>query len=283
MYNTLIRQLGELANACQQKGIKPIICGGLGVYLSFCRKEDEIRQMVRATQDIDLMFCRQDLLDEAKRKAMGEIITEELKYVVQDEKKHHGFRKDPDQELDILVPPMQDLPKRNYRLSIVKSVLHGYITEEAEFVDEDLRTILLSDISMEFSDDADIKLYVPCLTNLMIMKLYAFNDRIEGDRKDLERAMAHAFDMYLIIMLTDKNDLKEGQEFLYRHKDSDIIQKTKRIVENKFSQYEKVGWQTVLESSIFYPTMSIADREHKLQQASTRLIRWFDIKAENSR
>jgi hypothetical protein len=101
--NSLIKQLGELAKACQRKDVKPIICGGLGVYLSFCRKEGEIRQMIRATQDIDLMFCGQDLLEEAKRKAMAEIITGELEYAVQEDKKHHGFRKDPDQELDILV------------------------------------------------------------------------------------------------------------------------------------------------------------------------------------
>lgn len=86
-------QLAELAQACQRKNIRPIICGGLGVYLSFCKKDGEIQQMIRATQDIDLMFSRQDLLEEAKRTAMAEIITEELEYLVHEEKKHHGFRK----------------------------------------------------------------------------------------------------------------------------------------------------------------------------------------------
>jgi hypothetical protein len=41
MDNILIKQLAELAKACQRKDVKPIICGGLGVYLSFCNKEND--------------------------------------------------------------------------------------------------------------------------------------------------------------------------------------------------------------------------------------------------
>ncbi len=129
MENSIISQLSELANSCQKRDIKPIICGGFGVYLSFCRKQDDIQKMLRTTQDIDLMFSKQDLLEEVKRNAMAEIITGELKYVAQKDKKHHGFRKDPNLELDILVPPIKSLPQKNYRLRIVKSTLHGHITE----------------------------------------------------------------------------------------------------------------------------------------------------------
>jgi hypothetical protein len=276
MDDKLIRQLGELASACRQREVKPIICGGLGVYLSFCKKEGQIRQMIRATQDIDLMFCRQDLLQEAKRKAMAEMITGQLQYVVQEDKKHFGFRKEPNQNLDILVPLIKELPQTNYRLKIVESALHGHITQEAEFVDEDLRTILLSDISREYPNGDQVELYIPCLTNLMIMKLYAFYDRIDGTRKKSDRAMAHALDVYIIIMLTDIEDLKAGQKFLSRHRGSDIIGKTKLIIENSFSRYENAGWQTVLGSSNFYPTQSIAQRNEMLKQASTRLLRWFE-------
>jgi hypothetical protein len=246
MDNILIKQLAELAKACQRKDVKPIICGGLGVYLSFCNKEDEINQMIRATQDIDLMLSKQDLLEEAKRKAIAEIITEELKYIVQPDKKHHGFKKSNNQELDILVPPVEGLPIRNYRLNIVKSILHGHITKEAEFIDEDLRIVRLSDVSHDYLESKDIELYVPSPTNLMIMKLFAYDDRYQGKSKDLDRAMAHAWDIYIAIMLADITDLKEGQAFLSRHSDSEIIQKTQSIIEKSFSQYEKAGWQIQL-------------------------------------
>lgn len=280
MENRIIKQLTELADACQKKDIKPIICGGLGVYLSFCRKEDDIQQMLRATQDIDLMFSKQDLLEEAKRKAMAEIITGELEYVVQEEKKHFGFRKEPDQELDILAPPMEDLKRNNYRLRIIKSTLHGHITEEAEYIDEDLRAISLSETFEEISSEDNVIVYVPCPTNLMIMKLHAFSDRIVGEREDLDRAMAHAFDVYITIMLTNREDLKEGQKLLARHDGSDIILKTKRIIKDSFSNYEKVGWQTILNSPNFHPNLNISQKQEKLQDASARLIRWFGVTVE---
>jgi hypothetical protein len=232
--------------------------------------------MIRVTQDIDLMFCRKDLLEEAKRKAMAEMITGQLEYVVQKDKQRFGFMKGSGQELDILVPPVEGLPQKYYRLTIVKAVLHGHITQEAEFIDEDLRTISLSDISGDFPDGDNVKLYIPCLTNLMIMKLYAFNDRIEGNRKDFDRAMDHAFDVYVIIMLTNIDDLKEGKSFLSRHSDSDIIHKTKLILENRFSNYAQAGWQSVLQNNNFYPTMTLSEKEEKLKQASARLIRWFE-------
>ncbi len=277
MDDILIKQLMELAIACQRKDVKPIICGGLGVYLSFSNKDDEINQMIRATQDIDLMLSKQDLLEEAKRKAIAEIITDELSYIVQSEKKYHGFTKGDNQELDILVPPVEGLPTRNYRLNIVKSTLHGHIAVEAEFIDEDLQVISLSDISADITGHDKVEIYVPSPTNLMIMKLFAYNDRCQGKRQSSDRATAHAWDVYITIMLTDINDLKEGQAFLKRHADSEIIIKAKKIIGNSFSQYEKAGWQTVLSSPNFYPTMNIAEREDKLKQAAARITRWFDI------
>jgi len=275
--NLLIKQLSELAEAFRKRDIKPIICGGLGVYLSFCRKEDSVRQMLRATQDIDLMFSKQDLLAEAKRNAMAEIITEELEYHVRDDKKFHGFRKDPNQELDILVPPIVGLKRKNYRLILVKSTLHGHITEEAEYIDEDLRKISISEVFDGISIEEDIIVYVPCLTNLLIMKLYAFNDRLEGERKDSDRAMAHAFDVYITIMLTTRDDFKEGQKFISRHSESEIILKARAIINRSFSDYQKQGWRIVLESPNFYPTMTIDQKYDKLQSASARFLRWFNI------
>ncbi len=277
MDNNLLEQLAELVIACHRKNVKPIVCGGLGVYLSFCNKDDEINQMLRATWDIDLMLSKKDLLEEAKRNAIAEIITNELKYIAQPNKQIHGFKKNGNQELDILVPPVKGLPKTNHRLKIVKSILHGYITEEAEFIDEELRVVRLSDISADIFDNKEVELYVPSPTNLIIMKLFAYNDRCQGKRQSPDRAMAHAWDVYIAIMLTDITDFKEGQAFLKRHADSGIITKAKSIIESSFSQYEKGGWQIVMSSPNFYPTMNIAEREEKLKQATARIVRWFNV------
>ena len=118
MDDNLIKQLAELAKACQRKEVKPIICGGLSVYLSFCHKEGEINHMIRATRDIDLMLSKQDLLEKAKRKAIAEIITDELKYIVQPEKKYHGLRRVTSKSLTFL-----SLLLKVYRFVITDLVL----------------------------------------------------------------------------------------------------------------------------------------------------------------
>jgi len=118
---------------------------------------------------------------------------------------------------------------------------------------------------------------VPSPTNLLLLKLFAFNDRDEGDRQDSERAQAHAGDVYVTIMLTDRADYLEGQDFLSRHKDSDIIRTARSIVAGKFHAVEQAGWRRVLESSDFYPVLDRREKEARLDEARRRLLRWFDI------
>jgi len=275
MDSELLMQLSELAVACNEKEISPIICGGLGIYLSFCKKESAVAQMIRATQDIDLMLSPQDIIEETKRRAIAKIITDELKYVVRDDMRHHGFTKESNRQLDVLAPPVEGLKIDNYRVKIVESVLHGYKTDEAVFIDEDLRSVRLSEVLPGADKGEAATVFVPSPTNMMIMKLCAFADRSGGPRQTDDKAQAHAWDIYVAIMLTDRNDFKEGQDFLRRHSESDTVVRTREIVRDSFSEVEQKGWQAVLESSNFYPNLDRQGKEDKLVQAMSRLTRWF--------
>jgi hypothetical protein len=277
MDSDLSMQLTELAVACNAREISPIICGGLGIYLSFCKKENEVAQMIRATQDIDLMLSSRDLVEEVKRIAIAKIITEDLEYIVRDSMRYHGFVKEPNRQLDVLAPPVEGLKIDNYRVEIVESVLHGRKTDEAVFIDEDLRSVRLSEVLPGADKSEAATVFVPSPTNMMIMKLCAFADRSGGARQTDDKAQAHAWDIYVAIMLTDRNDLKEGQDFLRRHSESSIILGTQEIVRHSFSEPDQKGWQAVLQSSNFYPNLNRKEKEEKLEQAGSRLMRWFKI------
>ena len=201
MDDTLLGQLAELAKPFNKIGIKPVICGGLGVYLCFRKSEGAARNMIRATNDIDLMITKEMVLENSRRNAIAEIITGELEYVVRKDDKHFRFIKAPDRQLDILSQPMEDFQIKEHRVKFVKSKLHGRLTEEARFIDEDLRTIVLS------TDGIEVQ--VPSPTNLLILKLCAFDDR--DKKNETERAQAHAFDIYITVMLASRDDYKEGQ------------------------------------------------------------------------
>ena len=163
------------------------------------------------------------------------------------------------------------------KVKIVKSKLHGHITPEACFVEEGLRTVSLREFLPDDERELTLEVQVPSPTNLLLLKLFAFKDRDEGHREDSERAQAHAWDVYVTIMLTDREDYLEGQDFLSQHKDSVIIQNARSIVASKFNAIEQAGWRRVLESSDFYPGLNRREKEARLDEARRRLLRWFDI------
>jgi len=277
MDRRLIEQLAELAESFNRIGLKPVICGGLGLYLCFHKAQGQPREMIRATNDVDLMLTQTQVLTEAERRAIAETITDGLGYIVREGCEYYQFTKEPDRELDILSPPVKGLEVDNFRVKIVKSKLHGHITPEACFIEEGLRTVSLQEFLPGSEESVGLEVQVPSPTNLLLLKLFAFNDRDEGQKQDSERAQAHAWDVYVTIMLTDREDYLEGQDFLSRHEESDIIQAARSIVESKFNAVEQAGWRRVLESSDFYPGLNRREKEARLDEAMRRLLRWFDI------
>ena len=278
MDSRLIEQLAELAESFNRIGLKPVICGGLGLYLCFHNAQGQVSRMIRATTDIDLMLTRAQVLKEAERIAIAETITDGLGYIVREGCEYYQFTKEPDRELDILSPPVEGLEVDNFRVKIVRSKLHGHITPEACFIEDGLRTVSLREFLPDSEESGGLEVQVPSPTNLLLLKLFAFNDRDEGQRLDPERAQAHAWDVYVAIMLTDREDYLEGQDFLSLRKDSEIIRIARSIVSRKFNAIEKAGWRRVLESSDFYSDLNRRDKEAMLDEARRRLIRWFDIK-----
>jgi hypothetical protein len=277
MDERLIEQLSELAESFNRISLKPVICGGLGIYLCFHKAQGQAYQMIRATTDIDLMLTNTQVREEAERRAIAETITDGLGYVVREGCEYYQFIKEPNQDLDILSPPVEGLDVENFRVKIVKSKLHGHLTPEACFIEEGLRTVCLKELMPDSGDSRGLEVQVLSPTNLLLLKLFAFNDRNEGQRQDLERAQAHAWDVYVIIMLTDIDDYHEGRQFLSCHEDSDIIQAARSIVAGKFNKVGQVGWRRVLESSDFYPDLNRREKEARLDEAVRRLLRWFDI------
>ena len=95
----------------------------------------------------------------------------------------------------------------------------------------------------------------------------------------MKRAQAHAWDMYITVMLTNRDDYLEGQGFLSQHRESDIIKRAQSIVTDKFSAIDQAGWRCVLEATDFYPDLGRRERESRLDEARRRLMRWFNVNA----
>ncbi len=277
MDRRIFQQLADLAESFNRIGLKPVICGGLGIYLCFNKYEGEAQGLIRTTNDIDLILTKTQVLEQAKCRAIAEIITDELRYIVREGREYLHFKKNNDQYLDILAPPIEGFKTDGFRIKFVRSKLHGHITDEACFIEEDLRTVSLLPFLPDNDKRSNLEVQVPSPTNSLLLKLFAFNDRSESQRQDSERAQAHALDIYIAIILTNRTDYLEGQKFLSRHRDSEIIQRAQSIVDSKFSSVDKLGWQLVLEASSFYPEKNVRQKRERLDDAKRRLLRWFTI------
>jgi len=75
--------------------------------------------MIRVTTDIDLMLTKSQVLEQAKCKAIAEIITGDLKYVVREGREHLHFIKDDYKYLDILAPPIKGFKQDDMRIKLV--------------------------------------------------------------------------------------------------------------------------------------------------------------------
>jgi hypothetical protein len=266
--NAVLDQLAELAQAFDTIGLKPVVCGGLGIYLQFRGQSDA----VRATSDIDLMIPCSQALEETKRNAIAELISGNLQYAVREDGKCFRFNKAPHQQLDILAPPMAvpGIVTEGGRVKLVRSRLHGHLTPEACFIEEGLRVIDLAVSSPGLS------VIVPSPVNMLILKLFAFDDRDSVTRRVEPRAQAHAYDLYIIVSLSQRPDYLEGREFLSRHGDSNIVQKARSIVATKFATNDQSGWRHVLMSSAFYPGEPMNRKQERVDDARRRLLRWFE-------
>ncbi len=278
MEDRILNQLFELTKAFNEKGIDPVICGGLGIYLYFKGRATDLP--LRTTSDIDIMLTRSQVDDQTKRLWLDEIIYRRLEYDIGEEGKYFQFHKGNGQTLDILIQPVdaiEDIETKDFRAKIVPSRLHGYRTIEAEFIDEDLIKVKLYEIFPENKKAENLTAATPSLTNFLLLKLFAFNDRTDGPRQNDNQAQNHAFDIYVILSLVDSDDYKTGQNFLKRHNDSQIISKTKRIITKRFFSTDSTGWQCLYRVSSFYPNKSRTEKQEKLDHARRRLLRWFNI------
>jgi hypothetical protein len=143
MDSAVFQQLLELTQGFNKIGLKPVICGGLGLYLLF-RDRPKDPEDIRTTTDIDLMIPSSQACNEVERNAIAELITEELQYVVREDGRHFRFIREQTHQLDILTPPTDGVVTEGGRVKLVRTKLHGRLTPEACFIGEDLRKVELA-------------------------------------------------------------------------------------------------------------------------------------------
>jgi hypothetical protein len=111
--------------------------------------------------------------------------------------------------------------------------IHGYLTEEAVTLEENLLPI---DISEE--GESPLVIYLPHPFSYLVMKLFALRDRLEDEEQDF--GAYHAFDIYRIVGMITENEWNQAVELHGRYRDAPKIREAEEISGDLFASLESV-------------------------------------------
>lgn len=234
-----------------------ILGGGYGLFL---RQDDLTRTGARTlfpvndlpenrtTQDIDLILKAEVVVSADGMKSVRSAINT-LGYTPIAGSEHYQFRKavKPAGEIKIalLVGPLGDLfdaktvmrDDRRVRPKAFKD-LHAHPLEEAVGVEEHLCAITLSGQRGDGTEH-NATVYVAQPFTYLLMKIFAFRDRVNDPGKDFARH--HAIDIYRIVGLITQDEDQTLKEMATKHRKHPKVLEARAIIAEHFSSQNMLG------------------------------------------
>ena len=116
--------------------------------------------------------------------------------------------------------------------------LHAYLTREALELGLSPSEFVLRGTRSDGSED-ELSVYVPNSFTYLLMKLHAFRDRVDDEKKKL--ASHHALDLYRIVAMMTRDEYELVQKLASRHKESAPVQAACDVVAEKFGDDRSIG------------------------------------------
>lgn len=252
-----------------------IIGGGFGLYL----RQEQLRQAgermllqqlpePRATNDIDL-FVRMEVLVNAERVRVFQQQIERLEFTpVEDAKYFQWKRTDAEGrevKIDLLCGPIgacsdqlhtNSLPR--VRPKAPKNTLRFHARRTEEAIELDSRAVAIQ-IEGECSDGARTQstIYLPHPFTYMMMKLFAFDDRKDDEKKDVGRH--HAMDLYRIMAMMTENEYEDSVSLGKSYRDDPRMERARQIVADHFANATDFGLLRLREHLLFREEFDIEE------------------------
>lgn len=248
-----------------------IVSGGYGLYLW----QEEIRRTAartllsslpepRATNDIDVFVGAADLANLGKMTELRRVL-EKLDYQAVPEAKFMQWRRSAsreqpprrDSKLDFLVAAYEGFeeglrvkgsrvrPKASGRKSLD---LHAFFTPEAVGLEENCWPLEIT-ASIDGSTVRRVEVALPHPFSYLVMKLVAFDDVRESERKDLGRH--HALDVYRIAAMTNEEQYDQTLRLAMQYRDHESVVRARGVVEASFASSTSIGSLRLREHPTF--------------------------------
>ena len=265
----------DLLEHTEPQGIAVTLAGGYGLFLKeLYLRQAEIPTVLgpeawpdhpRATNDLDVFLQAEIATSAAHMRTLRNILVNDLNCVKVPGGEYWQFARPIDErrtvKIELHAGPLGDFDstdriKRDpVRVRPKPSAnLHARRTREALSIEQNPYEVPISGTTSD-GRSVETQVRIPRAFPYLLMKLHAFEDRKDDDRKDHGRH--HAMDLYRIVaMMTEpeRDDALHAQEL---YEDADPFRSACRIAHTLFANIDSIGTLRLREHNLFANTIEV--------------------------
>lgn len=274
----------DLLHEVQGTDITLMIGGGFGIFLKtdhVCRLG--VRTLLhewpepRSTNDLDLFLRPELLIEPAKLKPLAEAIARLGYQVVPGAENYQFVKPGPggaeagNVKIDILTGPQNLFQGTRVKTDARRARpnpsvgIHAHPVDEAPTLDQGLLTKTLSG-QLSSGDPWQAEVFLPHPYTFMMMKLFAFRDRVNDADKEFGRY--HALDLYTILATTTELEWRYALDLRGQYGDNPYMREAGHLVSKYFSTLDQLGIIRLRESSYYRPELQLDEFMSALQQSA---------------
>jgi hypothetical protein len=276
----------DLLNEIEDTDIKLIIGGGFGIYLKIEHVQRLGTQTLlkewpepRSTNDLDLFLRPEVLIESAKLKPLAEAIAR-LGYQVIPGAEKYQFAKPGSGgniaggvKLDILTGPQSLFRATRVKVDVRRvrpnpSVgIHAHPVDEAPTLEEGLLPVSLKG-KLSSGNPWQSEVFIPHPYTFLMMKLFAFKDRLNDSNKEFGRY--HALDLYSILATTSEEEWQYALVLRDQYGAQPYVIEAGTLVSEYFSALDRIGIIRLRESACYSSAFQLDEFISALQELFPR-------------
>jgi hypothetical protein len=141
--------------------------------------------------------------------------------------------------------------------------IHAHPVDEALTLEEGLLPVFLKG-KLSSGKFWESEVFIPHPYTFLMMKLFAFKDRLNDPNKEFGRY--HALDLYSILATTCEEEWSQALEFKKRYANQPRVLEAGQLVSQYFSTLEHTGLIRLQESPYYRPQLQLHDFISALQE-----------------
>lgn len=263
----------DLLLELEDTDIRLIIGGGFGIYLktehakrlntrTFLREWPE----PRSTNDLDLFLRPELLIESARLKPLANAIAALGYKVVPRAAKYQFAKPGPGGaeagtiKIDILTGPQTSFRSTRVRTDSRRARpnpsvgIHAHPVDEAPTLQEGLFPIKIAG-KLSSGKDRQAEVFLPHPYTFLMMKLFAFRDRLHDANMDFGRY--HALDLYTILATTTEDEWEFALRLRDQYAEQTYVVEAGGLISDYFSDLDRMGLIRLRESPYYRPELQL--------------------------